>query len=130
MHTFDGASCQKYEKLKKMRPLSGKRVGSMQCKVIGIRLRKFSTKIYLRSLQASHRRLLSLQLPHFLDLPDKHKRKRYSEGLSTTLHPLAFVHQLSSFAQRVKLAGFADSAHSVDKAQSQTRRTRNAMAQA
>ena len=96
MHTFDGASCQKYEKLKKMRPLSGKRVGSMQCKVIGIRLRKFSTKICLRPLQASHRRLLSLQLPHFLDLPDKHKHKSYSEGLSTTLHPLAFVHQLQT----------------------------------
>ncbi len=31
------------------------------------------------------------------------------------------VHQLSSFAQRTKLAGFADSAHSVDKTQSQTR---------
>ena len=41
--------------------------------------------------------------------------------LYTIFKQAALVHQLSSFAQRAKLAGFADSAHSVDKAQSQTR---------
>ena len=81
-----------------MRPLSGKRVGSMQCKVIGIRLRKFSTKICLRFLQASHRHLLSLQLPHFLDLPDKHKRKSYGCRLNPTLCPTRLYIRLKQAA--------------------------------
>ena len=90
-----------------MRPLSGKRVGSMQCKVIGIRLRKFSTKICLRSLQASHRLLLSLQLPHFLDLPDKHKHKDYSERLNPTPRPLAVVHTLKTSSRCAYVTRFA-----------------------